>query len=179
MSRLPPNYTENVRLIQTIRSLPLVGHRLYYGYTVTAIADEYNVLFPATPLTLGEVAALLIAGARRGIYLLVGCSTNVATECGTTPDAENSYDNQLYTVNTAMASINPQNAPYVMVPFDPTVASLGYLPCGACVGGGDKMYNPYSGAGGARHTKAVSQNAGGLSTTSGCGADVCNIDLAQ
>jgi hypothetical protein len=164
--RLPPNFDVNVRIIKTIRSLPVTG-RLNVGYTAAVIAAQYNALFPAFPLTLVQVYALLVQGAKRGVYSLGGCASGAAgpTSCSTTPTVtrtNDSLDNQLFFVNTSMASYNYTNIAYVAVGYaaDPNTPRLGYLPCGACSSGGGYGYNPYSSSGSGLLNSAAQNSAG-------------------
>ena len=200
MSGLPPNFQENLRIIQTLRSLPGTGCRPGgCGYTCQEILDQHNALFPATPFTLTQVCNLLQAGARRGLYNKGGCPQGQilvpgSTTCAPIRTADNGVENQLFYINTAMASRNPQNGAYVAVGYkpDPNQPRLGYLPCSKieCVGGGGYGYNPYSSSSSNRTWTSLSTggvagpggNAGTPTVGEGClnngvgfpGAATCN-----
>lgn len=164
MSSLPPNYTQTLRLIKTLRSLPSTGCG-QCGYLVGEVTDQHNNVFPDTPLTTDQVATLLTLGARRGVFSLGGCSTGTTTSssCGAQSlTTDNDPTNQLFYVNGAMTSVNPRNNAYVAAGYspDPTQPRLGYLPCGYSSGGG-VVANPYSGSGSiSRKQFGVGGNAG-------------------
>ena len=148
----PPNYAETLRLIQTIRSLPLTGCTNGCGYTCGEIFEQYNILFPEFPLTLDEVCTLIRSGVRRGVFLHGGCASGETTAqiCNPAVTATNLPENQLFFVNGAMAANNPHNAAYVAVGLIGTNNStlitprFGYMPCSAvfCSGGYGKAANP-------------------------------------
>lgn len=147
----PPSFVENLRLIQTLRSLPSTGCTGACGYTSSEIQTQHNALFPGTPLTLDQTFALLSNGSRRGVYLKTGCSSGATppTDCNTfVPTALHGLENQTFIINTAMAAVNPHNSAYVAVGFiqSNSVPRIGFLPCSDvyCSAGGGPGYSPYS-----------------------------------
>jgi hypothetical protein len=157
MASPPPYFSKELLIIQTLRSLPGNTHQGVTGYTAEEIWQQQNAVFPESPLTLDQVTFLLQYGAKTGIYLLGGCSSNAVTPqvCNPTLTDTNGTSYQTYYINPSMASYNPRNGAYVAVGyvFDPTVPALGYLPCGFCGGGGPGS-NPYAGAGSSQYLTA-------------------------
>lgn len=151
MAKLPPNYTQNVQLIQSLRSLPATktSNTGQIGYTANTIWEVQNSLFPTATLTLAQVTSLLYAGVAQGVYLYGGCSnttlTSIPTGCTATSNSNQPTSNQLFYLNTAMACVNTINKAYTALAytFDPSQQRLGYLPCGAQWG---LPSNPYAGA---------------------------------
>ena len=110
---LPVNYTSQLQIITSIRSLPYSNTFNFGGYDAETITSVQNALYPDTPLDVSTVQALLVSGSALGIYLTNWLfDVSVARGCtNASPDTQ-PFSSQLYIVNGAMVAANPRNAVY-------------------------------------------------------------------
>jgi len=111
----PKDYQATTRLLQTLQSLPTTKRfPAAVGYTTTQIYTQYNILFPSDPLSLSALKALLVQGAKTGVFLKGGCAgSNSVYGCSEVAYSEAGDPSlQTYYINVSMASINPINLYY-------------------------------------------------------------------
>jgi len=75
-------FDNTVLLIKTFNSLPtghftVVGTQKVYGWSAADIFAQLNSVLPGSGLSLADVTSLLAAGAKKGIFNIVGCIDNV------------------------------------------------------------------------------------------------------
>lgn len=123
----PANFTQILRLIQTLNGLPRTGCSTNCGHTIDTIHAAHNDNFPNNTLTLDEVTLLLEQGAGQGAFRKGGFHGDT---------------NFYFHINPEMASVNTSNAHYVNAGLvvDLNAAGPGYLPCGQYEG---FQYAPY------------------------------------
>jgi hypothetical protein len=112
MSRLrPSDYSNVIDLIQAVFRTPSIPGvvRNIDGYLCTDIILSLNTYFPANTMTNEQVCDLLARGARSGVFRR-GCSGDSTT---TDVSCIESPVTPLYSVNSAMARVNPANKVYI------------------------------------------------------------------
>lgn len=147
---VPADFNNVLDVIDAVNAVPraslVVIGNFFTGASVANIVLSYQALFPAGTLTPGDLADLLLRGARSGVF-------NVACPGATSPDASTCesppFSDPLYMVNQNMVKRNPLNKVYAAAINAPVVASPGILE----VGYATELVNPCT-------TLFTSSNAG-------------------
>ena len=111
---------QNTLMARVVEAVFQLRRVTFPGISAEAVLEEYNLLFPAFPVTLASLTATLLAGAKRGLF----------SRCEF-PAFSGVY---YFGFNRDMAALNPRNREFGMPLFIDTTRSGSGYSCGCTVG---------------------------------------------